>query len=95
MTDTFIALERAAERHREAVLNGLCGLVGIGLRTLQSRERTAETALRRAIVADQLYRVHGWKQHQVAAALNRTPRRIKQMLQKNRVTSPLRGKNAG
>lgn len=95
MVDTWQELQRAADRHREAVLNGLCGLVGIGLRTLQSRERTADTARRRAIVADQLHRVHGWRQKQIAAALGRTPRQIKRLLRKEGVMSPARGRNAG
>ena len=90
MTDTFRDLQRAADRHREAVLNGLCALVGLGLRTLQSRERTADTARRRAIVADQLHRVHGWRQKQIAAALGRHSSQIKRLLRKSRVMLPAR-----
>lgn len=81
MTDTMAAVEQAAQRHEEAVLNDVCRLAGIGLRTLQSRERTADTARRRAVVARLLKRA-GWTQCRTAEALHRTPRQIKNLLRK-------------
>lgn len=63
----------------EQLLMRTCDLVGIGLRSLQSRERFADTVRRRAIVA-WLLRGYGWKQAQIAKALHRTVRQVKRLL---------------
>jgi hypothetical protein len=64
----------------EATLAGVCEVVGIGLRAVQSRERTAETARKRAVVAWVLCDRLGWPQRRTAAALGRTVRQVQAML---------------
>lgn len=85
-------LERAAAqaeaRHHDAVLAQACQLAGIGVRSAQSRERTAETARRRAVVAWILCDQLGWTQRRTARALGRTVRAVKKLLRKQRVSSP-------
>lgn len=59
----------------EAELSEVCQLCGIGVRTLQSRERTADTVRRRAVVVD-LLRGRGWREKIIAEALRRTARQV-------------------
>lgn len=78
---------KAAELERlegEATLAGVCELVGVGVRTVQSRERTADTARRRAVVAWVLCDRLRWTQTRAAEALGRTPRQVKAMLRRQR-----------
>ena len=93
MTDTMEVVRRAAARHEEAVLNDVCAAVGIGLRTLQSRERTAETARKRAVVAWLLHVEAGWTQQRTAGALGVQVRHVKRMIRNRRVMSPSWGRN--
>jgi hypothetical protein len=79
MTDTFAAVQRAEQRHEEAVLQDACTLANIGVRTVQGRSRTVDTVRRRAVVAWILKR-SGWKQQRIARALHRTTRQIKRLL---------------
>lgn len=92
---TMEVVRQAEARHEEAVLNEVCRAVGIGLRSLQSRERTEELARRRAVVAWVLHERANWSQEKTAAALKRTVRQITRMLRKRRVMSPFRGHNYG
>lgn len=74
----------AEQRHATAIIETTCMLVGIGVRTLQSRERTADTARRRAIVAWILCDRLGWPQAKAAVALGRTTRQVKRLLRTQR-----------
>jgi hypothetical protein len=87
MTDTLEIVRRAEVRHYEAVLNDVCAAVGLGLRTLQSRERTAETARKRAVVAWLLHIEAGWTQRRTAEALGVTTRQVERMVRNRRVMS--------
>lgn len=80
----------AEQRHEAQTLDQLAAAVGAGVRDLQSRQRTADLARRRAIVAWALHIRYGWTQRRVARALHRTVRQIKKMVRKERVSSPLR-----
>lgn len=81
----------AEARHQEAVLQEACALAGIGVRTLQSSDRTEDAARRRAVVAWILCDRAGWSQRQTARALGRTVRAVKKLLRKTRVSSPFGG----
>jgi hypothetical protein len=70
----------AEERMREKQLAEACRLARIGVRTVQSRERTADTARRRAVVAWILWTSADWKQHEIAARLGTTVRAVKKMV---------------
>jgi len=78
-------------REDERTLDHVAGRAGVGVRALQSRERTAELARRRAVVAWVLHERLGWPQARVARALQRTIRQIKKMIRKERVSSPFVG----
>jgi len=80
----------AEARYLDRTLDTVAASVGVGVRALQSRERTADLALRRAVVAWVLHDRLRWPQARVARALQRTTRQIKKMLRKQRVSSPLR-----
>ena len=82
MTDTMEAVRRAEARHEESVLLHYCQQVGAGLRTLQSRQRTADIARRRAVLAWALAEAEGWTQARIARALCRTTRQIKTLVKK-------------
>lgn len=89
--DDLQRLVTAAERrHEEQILDTVAQSVGVGVRALQSRERTADLAKRRAVVAWVLHDRMNWPQKRVASALGRTIRQIKKMVRKERVSSPLR-----
>lgn len=77
-------VRKAEDRHAAEVVEGACKLVGVGLRTLQSRERTADTARRRAVVAWILCDRLQWPQDKAAAALRRTTRQVKRLLRAQR-----------
>lgn len=81
-------VKQAEEREAERVLEEVCKLAGIGVRTLQSRERTADTARRRAVVVWILCDRVNWPQAKAARATGRTVRQIKRLLRKERVVSP-------
>jgi hypothetical protein len=70
----------AEQAEAEALLEGICRDVGVGLRALQGRERTPETAKRRAVVAWILRERLHWAPADVARALQRTPRQVRNML---------------
>lgn len=77
-------VQGAEQRHASAIIETTCRLVGIGVRTLQSRERTADTARRRAVVAWILCDRLGWPQAKAAVALGRTTRQVKRLLRTQR-----------
>ena len=76
--------EEAERAEAETTLGAVCEMVGIGVRTVQSRERTAETARKRAVVAWVLCDRLRWKQAKTAGALGRTVRQVKAMLRAQR-----------
>lgn len=84
-------VREAEEREAAEVLGEVCRLVGIGVRTVQSRERTAETARKRAVVVWILCDRLRWPQGKAARATGRTVRQIRKCLRKERVSSPARG----
>ena len=83
-------VDEAERRYHEQALGQVCAAVGVGVRAVQSRERTADLARRRAVVAWVLHDRLDWPQARVATALQRTVRQIKKMLRKERVSSPFR-----
>ena len=64
----------------ESTVAEVAALVGVGVRALQSRERTADLARRRAVVAWVLYQRLGWTQARTARVLGRTPRAVRMMV---------------
>jgi len=76
--------DAAEEAERAATLDSVCRMVGVGVRAIQSRERTADTAKRRAIVAWILCDRLGWAQARAAKALGRTERQVIRLLQAER-----------
>jgi hypothetical protein len=88
---TAEALRRLADeaewQDREETLRGVCEAVGIGVRELQSRSRTADTVKRREVVAWILVDRLDWSQVKAARALGRTFRQVGRMLRNQRVTS--------
>lgn len=74
--------DEADRRCAEKLLGSVCQMVGIGVRTLQSRERTDDTIRRRAVVAWMLHRKLRWSQQRTAAALNVSVRTVKRMTKK-------------
>ncbi len=78
-------------REDEEVLSKVAASIGVGVRSLQSRQRTADLAKRRAVVAWVLHNQLDWPQRRVARALGRGIRQIKKMLRKVRVSSPFMG----
>ena len=73
----------------EEVLAAAAASVGVGVRSLQCRQRTADLAKRRAVVAWILHDELHWPQRRVASALARSVRQIRKMLRKMRVSSAL------
>ena len=82
-------LSEAEQRHDEAALDRVAASVGVGVRSLQCRQRTADLARRRAVVAWILHDQLHWQQRRIARALGRGVRQIRKMLRKMRVSSPL------
>lgn len=80
----------AEQRHEAQTLDQLATAVGAGVRDLQGRQRTADLAKRRAVIALVLHDRLGWTQWRIARALCRTTRQIKKMVRKERVSSPFR-----
>ena len=68
----------------EELLAAACEQVGIGVRTAQGRARDAESARKRAIVAEILIQHGGLGQSEVARLLGRTDRAVRKMVQKAR-----------
>lgn len=60
-------------------LQDACDQARIGIRTLESRERSADIARRRAVVA-WILRRKGWKLREIAPAMKRTIRQVKRMV---------------
>ena len=79
------SLRLAEVLHIERQLGRACREFRIGLRTLQSRDRTAEVVQRRALVAFALHDNAQWPLGRIATALQRTPRQIRNMLRKGRI----------
>lgn len=72
--------DQAERQEAEATLSGVCEVVGIGVRELQGRCRTSDTAKRRAVVAWILGERLRWSPGRVAGALHRTPRQVRRLL---------------
>lgn len=70
----------AEQRHEAHILDQLATAVGAGVRDLQGRQRTADLAKRRAVIALVLHARLGWTQRRIARALCRTTRQIKRMV---------------
>lgn len=68
----------------EQIVAEACEQARIGVRTLQSRERTPDTVRRREVVAWILQHGHRLTQREIAHHLCRTPRQVKRMLRKLR-----------
>ena len=64
----------------EITVAEVAALVGVGVRALQSRERTADLARRRAVVAWVLHERLGWTQTRTARVLGRTVRAVRMMV---------------
>lgn len=62
----------------------VCKMVGVGVGVVQSRDRTADVAKRRAVVAWVLNDRLKWPVSQVAQALKRTDRQIIRLVQAER-----------
>lgn len=88
LADLRTLVAHAEQQHDERTLAEIAAQAGVGVRALQSRERTADLARRRSVVAWALADHLGWTQTRIARALSRTPRQIKRMLRKERVVSP-------
>lgn len=83
--ETLKKLLADAETQEAAqTLAAVCKIVGVGVATAQSVDRSADTATRRGVVAWILADRLGWSHAKVAAQLNRTPRQIRRMVRKNR-----------
>ena len=89
MSDAWESLREAEARHAERQLSLACSTSRIGRRTLQSQDRTADVAHRRAMVALALRKYARWPQERIATALHRTPRQVRNMLRKMSIISPL------
>ena len=89
LADLRTLVTQAEQRHDEETLDCVAASVGVGVRSLQCRQRTADLARRRAVVAWILHDQLHWQQRRVARALGRGVRQIRKMLQKIRVSSPL------
>jgi chromosomal replication initiation ATPase DnaA len=68
--------DQVERQEAEATLSGVCEVVGIGVRELQGRSRTADTVKRRAVVAWILTVRLGWSLARAAEALRRTERQV-------------------
>jgi hypothetical protein len=77
-------VQRSVARHQELQLAQACEMARVGVRTVQSGERTADTARRRAVVAWILTEAMGWRQHQVATALNTSVRQVRNQVKEMR-----------
>jgi hypothetical protein len=71
----------AEQQERDAILQRCCIEAGIGIVSATSRQRDADTVRRRAIVA-WLLRQKGWTQEDIGAALRRTARQTRRLLQR-------------
>ena len=80
LPDLRSLVAQAERRDDEETLAEVAALVGVGVRALVSRERTADLARRRATVAWILHvRLH-WTQARTAGALGRTARAVRMMV---------------
>lgn len=80
LPDLRSLVAQAERRDDEETLTEVAALVGVGVRALLSRERTADLARRRATVAWILHvRLH-WTQARTAAVLGRTLRAVQMMV---------------
>ncbi len=59
-------------------------MVGIGQGELQGRGRTAEVAVKRAVVVWILASQHRWTHARIAVRINRTERQVRRLLRKMR-----------
>ena len=81
--DKLTMVVRQAEDHlRERQLAEACRLARVGMRTIQSRERSADTARRRAVVAWILWTAADWRQAEIAQRLGVTKRQVIRMVHK-------------
>ncbi len=59
-------------------------MVGIGQGALEGRGRTAEVAVKRAVVVWILASQHHWTQGRIAHHINRTERQVRRLVQRMR-----------
>ena len=88
LTNLRTLLIEAEQRHDEETLDRVAASVGVGVRSLQCRQRTADLADRRVVVAWILRNRLHWQQRRIARALGRGVRQIRKMLRKTRISSP-------
>ena len=65
-----------------AIVAEVARLVGIGMGALEGRERTAQIAVKRAVVVWILTTEYRWPQRQIAHHLNRTERQVRRLLRR-------------
>lgn len=83
--DTLKKLLAEAENQEAGqTLAAVAKIVGIGTGTLTSRDRTAETAKKRAVVVWILADRLNWPVAKVAGHVNRTPRQVWKILRNQR-----------
>lgn len=90
-----IAVQEAIANHYREELAAACELARVGARTVQSRDRTADTARRRAVVAWVLADTLHWSQRQIARELGISVRGVEEMLRKMRVSVVRTHTNSG
>jgi hypothetical protein len=80
LADLRVLVAQAEHADDETTVAEVAALVGVGVRALQSRERTADLARRRAVVAWVLHQRLGWTQARTARVLGRTVRAVQMMV---------------
>lgn len=78
-----MVVRQAEDRLKERQLSEACRLARVGVRTVQSRDRNADTARRRAVVAWILWRAADWRQREIAIRLGVTERQVRTMVHKS------------
>ena len=65
-----------------ATIADVAKVVGIGQGTLEGRGRTAEVAVKRAVVVWVLASQHRWTQGRIAKHINRTERQVRNLVRR-------------
>jgi|GEM_PF-5528400 len=91
LTELHQVVRQAEAREDQAIVAEVAQRLGVGVRDLQSRNRSADLARRRAVLAWVLHDRLRWTQRRIGAALARTTRQIKRMVRNQRVVSPFEG----
>jgi hypothetical protein len=73
------------DEHRDVnTVQAVARVVGIGQGALEGRGRTAEVAVKRAVVVWILASQHHWTQGRIAHHINRTERQVRRLVQRMR-----------